>query len=107
MTYEDASNQLRDLIEDCRSFMDNAVNAVDAENANLYRRDIDALLIGISAIKQVEKVNTAHWDINCDGFYPFCSNCKKTPRAHDLTRYCPYCGAKMITRERENDDDNT
>ena len=47
---------------------------------------IDALQIVIDAIGQVEKGETAHWDINCDGFYPFCSNCKKTPRSHDLTQ---------------------
>lgn len=88
--------QLRDLIQDRRSLINNE------EYSDIYKRDIEALQIGIKAIEQAEKSEkTAHWDwdINCDGFYPFCSNCKKTPKAHDLTRHCPYCGAKMITRE--------
>ena len=50
--------------------------------------------------KQSEIEETANWDINCDGFYPFCSNCKRTPTAHNLTRYCPNCGRRMVTPER-------
>jgi len=93
MTYKEAIGQLRDLIQDRRSFM------TDEIYSDIYGRDIEALQFGINAIEQVEKGETAHWDINCNGFYPFCSNCKRTPKAHDLTRHCPYCGAKMITRE--------
>lgn len=48
--------------------------------------------------KQSEIEETvAHWDINCDGYYPFCSNCKES--AVKMSKYCPNCGAKMITRE--------
>lgn len=49
MNYEDAANQLRNLIDERRSFMDNA------EDADIYQRDIDALLIGISAIDHVKR----------------------------------------------------
>lgn len=41
---------------------------------------------------------TAHWDINCDGYHPYCSNCKKEPQGGKLSPYCPNCGAKMMTR---------
>jgi predicted RNA-binding Zn-ribbon protein involved in translation (DUF1610 family) len=44
--------------------------------------------------------STAHWDINCNGYYPFCSACTATPKANNMSPYCPYCGAKMITREK-------
>ena len=92
MTNKDAINQLRDLIRDRKS------RIMIEEYTDIYRRDIDALEIGVSAIDRVNNIKSAHWDINCDGFYPFCSNCKKTPTAHNLTRYCSYCGAKMVMR---------
>ena len=38
----------------------------------------------------------AHWDINCDGYYPFCSACGEQPEK--MTQYCGNCGARMITR---------
>ena len=44
-------------------------------------------------------VKTAHWDINCDGYYPYCSNCKEEPQGGKLSPYCPNCGAEMVTRE--------
>lgn len=44
---------------------------------------------------------TAHWDINCDGYYPFCSACLSSPKGNNLTPYCPQCGAKMITRQMQ------
>lgn len=42
---------------------------------------------------------TAHWDINTDGFYLFCSHCGEA--AQHMTPHCPNCGAKMITRRKE------
>ena len=41
---------------------------------------------------------TAHWDINCDGYYPYCSNCREEPQGGKLSPYCPNCGAEMVTR---------
>lgn len=43
-----------------------------------------------------ETEKTAHWDINTDGFYPFCSRCGEAAR--HMTPHCPNCGAKMTTR---------
>ena len=37
----------------------------------------------------------AHWIINCDGYYPVCSNCGKEPPYRTMTDYCPCCGAYM------------
>ena len=45
------------------------------------------------------KHKTAHWDINCDGYYPYFSNCKEEPQGGKLSPYCPNCGAEMVTRE--------
>ena len=35
------------------------------------------------------------WVISCDGYYPYCSNCKQEPKSGDMTPFCPDCGAKM------------
>lgn len=39
--------------------------------------------------------NKAKWEICCDGYYPYCSNCRKEPQGREMTRYCPNCGAEM------------
>ena len=48
---------------------------------------------------EVEKVVHARWEINCDGYYPYCSRCKSEPQGHIMTDYCPNCGAKMDLEE--------
>lgn len=40
----------------------------------------------------------AKWEICCDGYYPYCSNCKNEPKSKEMTDYCPNCGAKMKGR---------
>ena len=40
----------------------------------------------------------ARWEINCDGYYPYCSNCMNEPPGRELTEFCPRCGAKMTKR---------
>lgn len=37
----------------------------------------------------------AKWEINCDGYYPYCTNCNNEPKSGLMTQYCPSCGAKM------------
>ena len=37
----------------------------------------------------------AKWKINCDGYYPYCSNCGSEPPSGEMTLYCPACGACM------------
>ena len=46
---------------------------------------------------------TAHWDISCDGYYPYCSACRKEPPGREMTAYCPACGCKMVTRGRDDE----
>ena len=44
---------------------------------------------------EVHVVNHGRWLINCDGGYPYCSECRKEPENGKMTRYCWNCGAKM------------
>lgn len=44
---------------------------------------------------------TAHWDINCDGYYPFCSHCGEA--AQHMSRFCPNCGYRLTTRKHGDD----
>ena len=47
----------------------------------------------------VVEVVHARWEINCDGYYPYCTNCAyeppRVPGKDMRTLYCPNCGAKM------------
>jgi NADH pyrophosphatase NudC (nudix superfamily) len=44
---------------------------------------------------KVEEVIHAKWEINYDGYYPYCSHCKTEPKNGVMSKYCPECGAKM------------
>jgi Zn finger protein HypA/HybF involved in hydrogenase expression len=46
------------------------------------------------AVEAEQKIH-AHWEINPDGYYPYCSNCKNEPKGREMTDYCPNCGAIM------------
>lgn len=62
-----------------------------------YKRDILELDHLVFDSKREEK--TAHWDINIDGYYPFCSHCCEATQY--MSPYCPNCGRKMVTRRYE------
>lgn len=36
-----------------------------------------------------------HWEINCDGWYPYCSNCHHEPKSGEMSNFCPHCGSYM------------
>ena len=44
---------------------------------------------------EVSMIKEAKWEINCDGYYPYCTNCNNEPKSGLMTQYCPSCGAKM------------
>ena len=44
---------------------------------------------------ELKEVKYATWKINCDGYYPYCSNCKTEPKNGVMSKYCPECGAEM------------
>lgn len=48
----------------------------------------------------VAPVVHAKWIICSDGYYPYCSKCKREPQGREMTKFCPNCGAKM------DDDEN-
>lgn len=88
---ETLENRLKHLLQS------NAVrlyDEIDPTDSGGYKRDISELDHLVFDSKREEK--TAHWDINTDGFYPFCSHCGEA--AQHMSRFCPNCGAKMITR---------
>lgn len=47
------------------------------------------------AVKRLPTVEPkkGRWIICSDGYYPYCSECNYRP--HEMTDYCPNCGAKM------------
>lgn len=51
-------------------------------------------------VEDVVPVVHAKWIICSDGYYPYCSNCKREPQGREMTKFCPNCGAKM------DDDEN-
>ena len=59
---------------------------------------IDDVEVGCHRFKNktdfVEVVH-AHWEIDCDGYYPYCSNCRQEPEGRVMSKFCPNCGAIM------------
>lgn len=53
-----------------------------------------ALIDECPTIESKQEIH-AHWEINSDGYYPYCSNCKTEPKGREMTDYCPNCGARM------------
>lgn len=46
-----------------------------------------------------KEYKSAIWEINCDGYYIYCTNCWYEPRdilIDDLPNKCPKCGCSMI-----------
>ena len=44
----------------------------------------------------VTDVRRGHWEICCDGYYPYCSECGEEPPGRiGMTNFCPNCGADM------------
>ena len=57
----------------------------------------NALMEEIKVIPAADVAPVIHskWEICCDGYYPYCLNCKAEPPGREMTKYCPNCGAKM------------
>ena len=57
----------------------------------------NALMEEIKVIPAADVALVIHskWEICCDGYYPYCLNCKAEPPGREMTKYCPNCGAKM------------
>lgn len=61
---------------------------------DINRDDVIAL-IAEQSTTDVEEVKHAKWEINSDGYYPYCSNCYTEPKNGVMSKRCPECGAKM------------
>ena len=104
-------NYLSDLAPDT-SIVDEAIATIEAVAENktddeLYERERPLMIAylalrivkaGLNVSPQNKEVH-GHWKnvkrvLNSK--WGECSNCD---RAHDITRYCPYCGAKMDESE--------
>lgn len=44
---------------------------------------------------EMSRRGTARWEINPDGYYPYCSACKKEPPDRVMRKICPGCGRVM------------
>ena len=51
----------------------------------------------------------AEWDVSCDGYYPYCTNCYYEPAENEILGFkCPKCNAIMKgKREYEVTRENT
>ena len=65
--------------------------------ADGWDKAIDAAIGLIEAHPAAQAGTVVHgkWEISCDGYYPYCTNCMYEPKSGVLTNYCPHCGAKM------------
>lgn len=91
MTPKEIKAQLMELIDDRKSFIH-----VGNEDNPIYINDIEALEVAVGLLEE----RTAHWDISCDGYYPYCSACRKEPPGREMSRYCPNCGRRMVAPDR-------
>ena len=76
---------------DCEyaTFENNCGNELIKDSLNLINKQK-------AEIEKLRERNTfGEWKINCDGYYPYCSECGKEPSGRTMTDYCPCCGAKM------------
>lgn len=82
------------------TFTVECVNQMCRLQVKSYARETEKAAIELwnTRAEEPAEEKTAHWDINCDGYYPYCSDCKEEPQGGKLSPYCPNCGAKMITR---------
>lgn len=67
-------------------------------------------VVAVEDIAEAPTVDAApvvhgEWIICCDGYYPYCSVCKKEPKHGEMTNYCPNCGAKMDGERKGHDKD--
>jgi len=69
------------------SILERIANVLDVDICNFFGKEE----------KKEEK--HAKWNINPDGYYPYCSRCKEEPPSGIMTKYCPNCGARMDLEE--------
>ena len=64
--------------------------------ANLDPKVKGSLVMYIMSLPDMQpERKTGKWLINSDGYYPYCSECRKQPKSGEMTDFCPSCGADM------------
>ena len=64
--------------------------------ANLDPKAKGSLVMYVMSLPDIQpERKTGKWLINSDGYYPYCSECRKEPKSGDMTDFCPNCGADM------------
>lgn len=87
------------LLKSIRFNINNSVMSEDSyEGAIWVLRQIEQTRGNKNLVEladDVAEVIHAKWIINSDGYYPYCSSCKKIPECGVMSKYCPECGARM------------
>ena len=79
------------------------VKTLEGNSSNkVYKKAMNDMLFYyipqiINDIPAVDAKDVVHakWEINSDGYYPYCSHCKNEPENGKMTKWCPECGARM------------
>ena len=56
-------------------------------------------LLKNETLAEFQPVVHARWEISSDGYYPYCKKCNARPENGKMTKYCPYCSAKLCRGE--------
>ena len=55
--------------------------------------------MGGKALKNLDRTRNKNkegrWEINCDGYYPYCTVCGEEPDTREMSPTCPMCGASL------------
>ena len=67
-----------------------------AELAYVDVDDIDNLVKEmLGDAEESSETKKSKWEIDCDGYYPYCPNCGEEPPSGKMTNFCPKCGKDM------------
>jgi Zn finger protein HypA/HybF involved in hydrogenase expression len=76
--------------------MEISIKFFEGENPEEVMKHIDAF---VDMTHDIAQSSHGKWNINSDGYYPYCSCCKEEPPSGIMTKYCPNCGARMDLKE--------
>ena len=76
--------------------MELSITFFEGEDPEEVMKRIDAF---VDLTHDIAQSGHGKWNINPDGYYPYCSCCKQEPKGGAMTDYCPNCGAKMDLKE--------
>ena len=65
------------------------------EDDGIYSDGVENECPTFKSTDEVEEVVHARWEINSDGYSPYCSHCKTEPKNGVMSKRCLECGAKM------------